>query len=213
MRTPLILTLLCLTSVASAADIDCTKLIADSNGYFGYQTVETFPNPVEKTAIKLNQQTSPLSKTVCGVTVTADSGKYSFQTKDIKSLAKLLGSGLSWEFNVVGVKNVGGRITYPDAATLTIHLPDGLMYEKVRIDGYFSGRYLPAGSLMAVRIDGGKLLPLMFNGKFRDIAVDPKMSKLELFIKSSQPVLWEKMELDVLHSKMTFYKKAAFPAN
>lgn len=206
------LTVFSLVSAAAAADVDCTKLVADPNGYFSYQSVEVFPNPVQKTVIRLYRQTSPITKTLCGVTVKADSSKYSYQTKDIQSLASLLGSGLSWRYIVVGVKNTGGQVTYPEAATLNINLPDGLMNEKVRINGYFSGRYLPVGALMAVRIDGGKLLPLLFNGKFREIQVDPKMSKLELFIKSDQPVLWEKMELDVLNSRMSFFKKATFPA-
>ncbi len=195
---------------ASAAQIDCTTLRLDVNGYLAYQELEVFPNPDKQTAVKLDQQTRPFRTNVCGVTITADKGQYSFKTKDIKTLATVLGTGLSWRYLIYGERQVGGRTTYPEAATVNIDLPD-LLHSQVRITGYHSGRYLPADALMAIRIDGGKLLPLLFNGTFRDVEVNPKMSKLEFFLKSNKPLHWEKMVLDVANSQMTFVKRAPFP--
>ncbi|MFB9992076.1 hypothetical protein ACFFLM_08895 [Deinococcus oregonensis] len=201
-----------LLSTAAAADIDCKTLILDSNGYLGYQTVEVFPNPVQKTAIRLNRQTQPLRREVCGFTVTADRAGYSFKAKNIKALVQQLGTGSSWPFRVVGMQLVGGRLDYPDAAQLDLSLPDGLMHTDIRFTGYFNGLYLPKDALMAVRVNGGPLKPLLYNGTFRSISFDPKITTLELFIKSSKPVLWEKMLLDVGNSRMSFIKKAAMPS-
>lgn len=195
---------------ASAAQIDCTTLRLDVNGCLAYQEVEVFPNPAKQTAVKLDQQTKPFQISLCGVTITADRGQYSFKTKDIKTLATVLGTGLSWRYVIYGEHQAAGRTTYPEAATVTIALPDSF-HNQVRITGYFSGRYLPADALMAVRIDGGKLLPLLFNGTFRDVEIGPKMSKMEFFLKSGKPLHWEKMVLDVANSQMTFVKRAPFP--
>lgn len=145
------------------------------------------------------------------MTVKADRGQYSFKTKDIKTLATVLGTGLSWQYVIFGERQASGRTTYPEAATVNIALPDGFR-TKVKITGYFSGQYLPANALMAVRIDGGALLPLLYNGSFRDIEIEPKLSKLEFFLKSAKPLHWEEMVLDVLNSQMTFVKRAPFPS-
>lgn len=199
------------TGMAAAAPIDCNSLALDSNGFVSYREVEQFPNPVKKVKIDLLKQTAPFRLDACGVTVKASPGKYSFKTKTIKALASQLGQGFSWDFTLVGIQRLGGKLSYPEAAQLQIELPDGIVHTKVRVSGYFSGRYLPPDALMAVRIDNGKLLPLLYNGRFRSVEVDPKMDTMQLYIRSSRPVLWEKILLDVKNSEMTFFAKAPFP--
>jgi hypothetical protein len=199
-------------ATASAAPVDCSKVQYDQNGYLIYQAAEVFPNPVQRTTVVLHELTKPYSLTLCGVTVTADASQYAFKTKDTKSLLTAMGSILGLEFNIRGYQRARGGSTYPQAAQLSIALPDGFMHTTVRITGYYAGQYLPADALMAVRINGGPLKPLLFNATFRSIEVDPKMDTLELFIKSSEPVIWEKMLLDVKNSQMAFFRKATFPS-
>lgn len=121
-------------------------------------------------------------------------------------------TGNSWLGDFYGVGQRSGKTVYYEAAVLNIGLPDGLFRTTVTIDGYFAGPYLPPGVLMAVRADGGKLLPLVYDGRFRSVEVTPKVKTLEIYVRSSRPVLWERWALDVVHSTMTFTKKFPFPA-
>lgn len=198
-------------ATASAAPIDCSKVQFDQNGYLIYQAAEVFPHPVQRTTVVLHELTKPYRLTLCGVTVTANANQYAFKAKDTVSLLNAMGSTLGLEFNIRGYQRTGGSSNYPQAAQLSIALPDGIMHSTVRITGYYAGQYLPADALMAARINGGPLKPLLFNGTFRSVEVDPKMDTLELFIKSNKPVIWEKMLLDVKNSQMVFSRKAAFP--
>lgn len=200
-------------STATAAQPDCSTLTLSPNGGVKYRDVEVFPNPAKTNSIDLEQQTKPLKRTICGITLTADPNSYSFKAKDISTLSRAMGGyGQGWGYEIYGKSVSNGKTSYARAASLKVALPDGLMHKSVEISGYFVGSFLPKDALMAVKINGGPLKPLLYNGSFRSVEADPKSTKLlELFIKSSKPVIWEKMTLDVRNSKMTFAKKAVFP--
>lgn len=199
---------------AIAAQPDCSTLTLNPNGGVYYRDVENFPDPVRENKIDLEQQTKPMQQTVCGFTLTADANSYSFKAKDIATLSRAMGGfGQGWTYDIYGKSVSSGKTVYTKAASLNIALPDGLMHTSVEITGYFVGTFLPSGALMAVKINGGALKPLLYSGSFRSLKADPKTtSQLDLYIKSSKSVVWERMSLDVRNSKMTFYKKAAFPA-
>lgn len=103
-----------------------------------------------------------------------------------------------------------GKIGYVEAANLNIQLPDGFLHKQVQISGHYKGSFSPADATMTVRVDNGKLLPLLFNGSFRTINVDPKMDTLQIYIKSSKPLVWERMVIDVKNGRMTSTRKSAF---
>ncbi|GHF61136.1 hypothetical protein GCM10017781_41600 [Deinococcus metalli] len=195
---------------ATAAPIDCTTLQATATWDIRYQEQEQFPNPVNKVRLDLYTVTKPYRLAACGVVVTATPQTYTIQAKSTKALLAVMGG--SWLGDFYGVGQRGGQTVYFDAAVLTIGLPDGLFQTTVKIDGYFAGSYLPPGVLMAVRADAGTLRPLVYDGSFRSVEVTPDVKTLEIVVKSSKPVLWERWVLDVVHSKLTFTKKFPFPA-
>lgn len=202
---------LLLSSLAQAGKIDCSTLRSDPLWNFRYQEVESFPNPLKVVKLDLYDLGKPFRFADCGVVVEANSQQYSVKAKDTKTLLTVMGGILSWNFKLLGVQKTGTKLNYFKAADIRINLPDGLMHKEVEIVGTFNGPYLPQGALMAVRADGGKLMPLMYNGVFREVTIDPKVKTLEIFAKSSTGILWERMLLDVTNSKMTFFKKASFP--
>lgn len=202
-----------LAASASAAKIDCSTFTAHINGDVRYSTIEEFPKPSEKTHIDLTRIKQPFNQTVCGVRIKAVPGEYSYQAASVKDLLQATGStGGGWETTLFGVVQSGGKVGYVEAANLSIQLPDGLLHDNVRIYGYYKRPYLPSDAMMAVRIDNGKLLPLLFNGSFRTITVDPKMNTLQIYLKSSKPMLWGRVVIDVKNGKMTITQKAPFPA-
>lgn len=207
---PLVLGL-CSTSAWAATD--CSTLKVSANGYLAYSDKEAFPNPVKKTELDLSQVKKPTKISVCGVIITADSNTYSYQARDIATLSRIFGGyGMGWSFSLLSVHDRGGKQTYTQAATTKVDLPDGLMNQNVKISGYFSGD-LPATSLMAVRANDGKLQPLLFDNRFREVTLDPKTTKkIDIYIKAPNLLVWTRMSLDVRGSKMTFYKSSPFPA-
>lgn len=216
MRTHKILTITSLfttLTVAGAAQPDCSTLRLNPNGGVNYRDVEVFPNPAQTHRLDLEQQTKTFKRTLCGVTLTADAKSYSFQAKDVVALSRAMGGyGQGWSYEVFGKSVSNGKTGYIKAANLDIVLPDGLMNGEVKVSGYFVGGFLPKDALMTVKVNGGSLKPLLYNGTFRTVTADPKTTKLlEVFVKSSKPVIWEKMTLDVRSAKMTFTKKASFP--
>jgi hypothetical protein len=201
-----------LPAAHAAAPADCATLRLDTAGYMTYRSVEAFPNPTQTFSQELYNLTRPFAREVCGVKVTGDQTGYAFQAAQLKTLVDRLGSGLSWPLTVVGVGQSGGKPGYVDAAKIRINLPEGLMNTDVQVTGYFIGRFLPPDAVMAIRVDGGPLRPLLFEGTFRPVRFPPAKEKLELFVKSSRPVLWERMVLDLKVNRMSFTRKAAFPA-
>ena len=206
--------LLTTLTVAAAAQPDCSTLRLSPNGGVNYRDIEVFPNPAQAHRLDLEQQTKPFKRTLCGVILTADAKSYSFQAKDVVTLSRAMGGyGQGWSYEIYGKSVSNGKTGYIKAANLDVALPDGLINGTVKVRGYFIGAFLPNDALMAVKINGGPLKPLLYNGSFRAVTADPKTTKLlELFIKSSKPVIWEKMTLDVRNAKMTFVKKAVSPA-
>lgn len=202
--------LLCLAPVATAAPIDCATLQATATWVLSYKEQEQFPNPVKTVNQNLYTVTKPFRLAACGVVVTATPQTYTIQAKSTKALLAVMKNAWLGEFYGVGQR--AGATVFYDAAVLDIDLPDGLFTTMVKVSGYFAGPYLPKDILMAVRADGGKLRPLVYDGSFRKVELSPEVKTLEIYVRSSKPVLWERWVLDVVHSKMTFYKKAAFPA-
>lgn len=48
---------------------------------------------------------------------------------------------------------------------------------------------------------------------YREVALDPKATKkIDIYIKTLNPLIWTHMVFDVQNSKMTFYKSSAFPS-
>lgn len=211
-KAAIFLPALLLGSFAQAGKIDCSTLRSDPLWNFRYQEVESFPNPLKVVKLDLYELDKSFRFSDCGVVVEASPQQYSVKAKDTKTLLAVMGGILSWNFKLLGVQKNGTKLEYFRAANIMINLPDGLIHKEVEIVGTFNGPYLPQGALMAVRADGGKLTPLMYNGLFREVTVDPKVKTLEIFAKSSKGILWERILLDVTNSKMTFFKKASFPA-
>lgn len=209
MRATMVTTLF-LLGVAGAQDVDCPTLRADGNWNLSYASVEKFPDPVKKTRLDLYALTKPLTLKACGVTVKADARSYSIDAETIQALQQVMG-GL-WSFDVYGVQMRSGQPAYFRSTGLSIDLPDGLMNTDVRVTGTFAGNYLPKDALMAVRVNGGKLMPLLYDGSFRKVSLDPKLDTLEVLIRSSKPVLWERLLLDSRTRTMTFFKRYPFPA-
>lgn len=197
--------------VAAAGKPDCSTLQISANGLVVYRDVEMFPNPVKTTRLNLAEQSRPLKQSLCGLTLTADAQSYSIQAKSIVELSKAMnGSGLGWTLLPLGRPTSTAQ--YEGVANIRIALPDGITRRKVEITGYPTGSFLSSKSLMAFKVNGGALKPFLYNGRFRDISLDPKpVALLELFIQDARPLLWQKMTLEVRNSKMIFTKKAAFP--
>lgn len=206
---PLVLSLF--TSSAWAAT-DCSTLKVSGNGYLKYSEEEVFPNPAKQTVMELSRVKKPTKISVCGVTITADSNTYSYQAKDISTLSRIFGGyGMGWTFELLNIHNQGGKVGYSQAATVKIELPNGMLTQQVKVGGYFSGD-LAATSVMAVRANDGKLQPLLFNNQFREVLLDPASTKkVDIYIKTTNPIIWKRMSLDVRNSKMTFYKASPFP--
>ncbi|GGI87920.1 hypothetical protein GCM10010914_22900 [Deinococcus wulumuqiensis] len=171
-----------------------------------------FPNPAKQTVMELSRVKKPTKISVCGVTITADSNTYSYQAKDISTLSRIFGGyGMGWTFELLNIHNQGGKVGYSQAATVKIELPNGMLTQQVKVGGYFSGD-LAAMSVMAVRANDGKLQPLLFNNQFREVLLDPASTKkVDIYIKTTNPIIWKRMSLDVRNSKMTFYKASPFP--
>lgn len=206
---PLML-ILCTTS--ALAETDCSTFKVNANGYVKYSDKEVFPNPPKVYELKLSLVKKSTKLNVCGVTIIADSNTYSYQAKDIPTLSKIFGGyGMGWTLELLNARNKGGNWVYSQAATSSIELPNGLLNQQVKISGYFSGD-LAATSLMAVRANDGKLQPLLFNNQFREVLLDPASTKkIDIYIKTANPIIWKRMSLDVRNSKMTFYKVSPFP--
>lgn len=197
------------SSTATAAKVDCATLQVLSIWDIRYKEPAQFPNPVRAIKKDLYSLTTPYRFADCGIVVEATAQRFSIQAKTTRGLLDVMG-GL-WLFPFLGTERQAGHLAFYKAATLSITLPDGLMRETVTVSGYVTGTYLPRDTVMAVRADGGKLQPLLYDGTFRPVEVSPKVKILELVVRSSKGVLWERMQLDVVHSKMTFFKKSAFP--
>lgn len=210
MKFPFLLFAL-VSSIALAAP-DCTTLVADTNGYLGYKEMAVFPNTPKVTEYHLDAAKKPIKASACGLTVTADGRQYTFQAKDPLTLFKLLGNGMALNFTLIGEVESGGKKLYTDAAMVTLVLPNGLLSNDARITGYRKGSFLPIDALMAVRVDQGKLLPLFYQNNFQDLNVNPNAALIQFFLKSKKTLHWERMDFDIRQAKLTFYRKATFPA-
>ena len=198
-----LLPLALLLGAAQAAPVDCRTARFDPNGFLNYQDVEVFPNPVKKTALSLSRPAKPFTSTLCGITVNADGQRWSFKAKTLEALVDAV--------NLYSLDIVGDVAGLPDAATLRFQFPNGLLTKALQISGFYGGSYFPDDALIAARLDGGPLLPLLYNGQFRSIERAPAKRTLELFIKSSAPVRWEHLTLDIARRQLTFDRTFPFP--
>lgn len=206
--------ILALLGTARAADkVDCSTLAVDTNWFISYKTQATFPDPPKTVDLKLYNRTAPYQFNDCGVKVNLDNKGFSVQAKSLKDLIRVMGGSLGWSMTVIGAQSNSSKTTYPPAANLAIELPDGIMRDQVRIRGYFGvpTAYLPDDAVMAVQVDGGKLLPLLYDGSFRIVNVPPKLNTLTIYLRSSKPTLWQAIRIDTVKNSMTYYRKMPFP--
>lgn len=200
-----------LAGLAGAQDIDCATLRLDPNWAISYRSVERFPDPVTKVSQDLYALTKPFTFKGCGVTVKANAQTYSVTAKSIPELVRVMGGDLGWSFDLRGLTTIGGQRSYPKMLILTVDLP-GVLERQVSIGAYLLGPYLTPETVIALRVDGGKLQPLLYDGRWRGTKINPKLNTLEILIRSPKPVLWERVQLDTRTKTMTFFKKYPFPA-
>lgn len=203
--------LFCTSAAAAAAKIDCSTLVVEPYWAMSYSSVEAFPNPTQRFRVDFFDIKKPFDFNNCGIVIHADTKEFRIKAKSTDALLNVMHQISSWEFDILGVTTVAGKTKHPYAAILRIGLPN-IVNKKVSITAYPKGTYLPKDALMAVRADGGKLLPVIYNGTFRDVGVDPKVKTLEFYIKVGKPLLWEGMRFNVSNSEMIFYKKMPFPS-
>lgn len=206
------LVLLAFLGSAGAAPVDCATLNVASTWDLTYRTVEQFPNPVDTVRVDLYTLKKPYTFADCRVTVKADAKTLSIRANSIKGLSQVMGGGSGWTLPLFGVVRRNGKPAYIDAGKVRIDLPGGLSGNVVGISGYFTGTYLPADAVIAVRVNGGALKPLLYNGSFRTVTLDPKLDTLELLVRSRKPLVWQRLKLDARTSTMTLDKTYPFPA-
>lgn len=212
MRPAALLGLVGALGAAGAAPVDCATLKVAPGWALRYQELERFPDPVKRVRLDLYALTKPFSFAACGVRVTADARRLVVRAKTAQQLLQYTGEGLGWTFPLYGIeRGAGGQPRYQEAAYVYVS-PAGLVQPNVEVRGTFSGRYLPDDALMAVRVNGGGLKPLLFNGRFRDVDLDPKLDTLEILAKSSRPVLWARVTIDTRAASLTLDKAYPFPA-
>lgn len=207
-----ILLLLALTTTAQAAKVDC-KTVNVQSFFLNYSDVAEFPNPVQETTVYFYKKTSPVTFKDCGLSITGDRNKMTVQADTLDQLFRVFGStSLSMDITLYTVKGSGATTGYLRSADINIERPLPPLQTEVRVTGSPSTVPLPADAVMAVRADNGKLLPFLYRMDYQRLKLPRTLQVLNLYVRSSVPTLFSRMELNVARKSVTFYRTFPFPA-
>lgn len=211
MRT-LFFPLFLLLGTAQAAQPDCTTLLLTSTN-LSYDTQAVFPTTPESKRVKFldeDNKVGPL--TLCGLTFTPDrkAGALQIAAKSFAAFSPLLGSlapaGAKSQLTLENTFSTGSAFT--------------LQTQSLRLDPVkrsLSYAAKPNGSIettAAVKVDGGPLKPLYFNGKGTPLVWPKSASVLDVYVKTDEggDLFWKRVRIDLKRPSLTIYERATMPS-
>lgn len=204
----LLLPFLLMTSASQAANVDCSDIQLYNLDAVIYKEKAVFPNPSKKTAVELAGLRSPFK--ACGVTFTSkNQGEIiSIESDKLSNLAILTNhfrqpTGMNLPLYLIGN---GGETA--DGLDITLTLVNLYTTYNATISVNIA---MYKNTVVGVKVDGGKIQPLFYDGKTLNIPISKRAKALDFYVKTSLPTSWQRVSVNLITPKITIYRKAAFP--
>lgn len=209
MTKKLALTILALLGTAAAAKpANCAKAVGLYSGSLHYTTVAKFPDPEEEVSLDFLDRFHPVtSAEVCGVKFRADAKaeKMTASAPRLETIAHVFASRAKGQLSIsTGFPTFLGKAA-----------PVDLVYDlKGRTVSFKNPGDLITTFVIAVKVDGGALQPLYYNGKMTPVRIPPSAKAFDLYIRmpAGTYTAWERVSVNLKMPGVVLYRQAPFPA-
>lgn len=197
-------------SALAAAPANCAKPVSFFLGSLYYTSQAAFPEPEQRVELDFLSDYEPVAAaSACGVTFKADAraGTITATAKQLAMLARVYSSR--------GVAD--GEITLSNLLTARgdkAAASDVIFNLKTRELKFQPAQGLMATYTLGVKIDGGAVQPLYYNGKATPLRVPSSAGVIDIYAKPGPGVLssWRRVTIDLKAPLIRTYDEAAFPA-
>lgn len=211
MRLMMTFTLL-LSSLGMAGAIkpaNCAKPLYMTAGAMNYTSLAKFPDPEENVELNFLSKSTPVpTATVCGVTFKANA-----KAQTITASAPKLNT-LAKAFSSFGKGKLLIPTYMPDGMghAATVHLifaPQGRT-----LDMKAASDDVAPTTTVGVKVDGGALQPLFYNGQTTPIRIPATAKRFDIYVKAAAGTFtgFERINVNLKNPGVVLYKEAAFPA-
>lgn len=207
-KLALIWILALLGSAGAVKPANCAKTVGLYSGSLHYTSLAKFPDPEEEVSLDFLDRWSPVaSAEVCGVKFKADPSAKTLTASapDLGSIARVFSSRAKGQLSIsTGFPNQLGKAT-----------PVDLLYDlKGRTVSFKNPGDLITTFVIAVKVDGGALQPLYYNGKMTPVRIPPSAGAFDLYVRmpTGAYTAWERVGVNLKKPGVVLYKEARFPA-
>lgn len=194
---------------ATVKPANCAKPLYMTAGAMNYTSLAKFPDPEENVELNFLSKSTPVpTATVCGVNFKANA-----KAQTITASAPKLDT-LAQVFSSFGK----GKLMIPT------YMPDGMGHAApVHLTFALQGRTLDMKAAsddvaptttVGVKVDGGALQPLFYNGKTTPIRIPATAKSFDIYVKAAAGTFtgFERINVNLKNPSVVLYKEAAFPA-
>lgn len=209
MTKKLAITILALLGTAAAAKpANCATTLGLYSGTLHYTSLAKFPNPEEEVSLDFLDRFHPVtSAEVCGVKFRADPKAQTITASAarLETIAHVFASRAKGQLSIsTGFPNQLGKATPVDLLydlgkrTISFKVPDDLITTFV----------------VAVKVDGGALQPLYYNGKMTPVRIPPSARAFDLYVRmpAGTYTAWDRVSVNLKTPGVVLYRQAPFPA-
>lgn len=207
-KLALILTFALLGTASAAKPANCAKTVGLYSGSLHYTSLAKFPDPEEEVSLDFLDRFNPVaSAEVCGVKFRADAGAKTLTASapDLGSIARVFSSRAKGQLSIsTFFPNKLGKAASVD-----------LLYDlKGRTVSFKDPGDLITTFVIAVKVDGGALQPLYYNGKMTPVRIPQSAKAFDLYVRmpTGTYTAWERVSVNLKKPGVVLYQEAKFPA-
>ncbi len=202
----LLLTLLAGMGRAEADEANCATMLLTGTS-LSYTTKGTFPASPESRRFKFLDDDSPApAQKACGLTFTPDrkAGAVTISAPSFKPFSQLLGH--------LAPPTAKARLDIQNSLDMA---EQHIYFDPSKRTLGFKGQSTSEHQLVAaVKIDGGPLKPLYYDGKVTPITYPTSAKKLDVYMSANKAfvLFWQRASINLKSPSITIYRKAAMPS-
>lgn len=191
---------------AEADEANCATMLLTGTS-LSYTTKGTFPASPESRKFKFLDDDSPVpAQKACGLTFTPDRKANSLiiSAPSFKPFSQLLGH--------LAPPTAKARLDIQNSLDMA---EQHVYFDPTKRTISFKGSSVsPQQLVAAIKIDGGPLKPLFYNGKVTPVSYPAGAKKLDIYFSADKAfvLFWRRASINLKSPSITIYRKAVMPS-